>query len=257
MPYRPAPQNPGFVHAPACHRGPKETQSRQLSLHSPQQTPQRAERSSQRSAGGRILRTGYGTHLLLLAHHRHCGTGEHSVTVSYQAAATILFCSRFISPGNATEIPTPASKDAGSASPGSTQPAPAQESESLQLNLRILGLFSNPNPPHHAQQPRPSVPQLRITSRDGDHHHLPEQPYQCCPQPPMQSWLASDRASWPSQQRGLPQAQTSCFQGHAAEEVCRRARSPQLPPWQPILPPHTCAGAAHIRNTKRKANCFK
>lgn len=122
FPYRPAPQNPGFVHAPACHRGPKETQSRQLSLHSPQQTPQRAERSSQRSAGGRILRTGYGTHLLLLAHHRHCSTGEHSVTVRYQAAATILFCSRFISPGNATEIPTPANKDAGSASPGSTHP---------------------------------------------------------------------------------------------------------------------------------------
>lgn len=66
--------------------------------------------------------------------------------MSYQAAATILFCGRFISPGNATEIPTPASKDAGSASPGSTQPAPAQESESLQLNLRILGVFSNPNP---------------------------------------------------------------------------------------------------------------
>lgn len=42
----------------------------------------------------------------------------------------------------------------------STQPAPARESESLQLNLSILGIFSSPNPHHRAQQPRPSVPHL-------------------------------------------------------------------------------------------------
>lgn len=50
--------------------------------HLPQQTPQRAERSSHRSAGGRILWTGYSMHLLLLAHHRHCNTGtrQHSIT---------------------------------------------------------------------------------------------------------------------------------------------------------------------------------
>lgn len=87
--------------------------------------------------------------------------------------------------------------------------APPQESESLQLNLRILGLFSNPNPPHHAQQPRPSVPQLWITSRDGDHHHLPEQPYQCCPQPPCKvGWLQTE----------LP--------GRVSSEVCLKPKLP-------------------------------
>lgn len=55
-------------------------------MHLPQQTPQRAERSSQTSAGGRTLRTGYSMHLPLLAHHRHWDTGsrQHSVTGAQQ-----------------------------------------------------------------------------------------------------------------------------------------------------------------------------